>query len=116
MWSEASCYLLISLIIIAQHSHQNHYFTVVSFECKYTFNGQAQLPSTLTVSLSLSLPPLPLQIVESCREGLSKPDARIFQLCLHRLGVSAQEAVFLDDLQFNVQAAADLGITSIKVR
>ncbi|XP_067093682.1 acyl-CoA dehydrogenase family member 10-like isoform X1 [Osmerus mordax] len=54
-------------------------------------------------------------IVESCREGLTKPDARIFQLCLHRLGVSAQEAVFLDDLQFNVQAAADLGMTSIKV-
>lgn len=54
-------------------------------------------------------------IVESCREGLSKPDSRIYQLCLDRLGVSAQQAVFMDDLHFNVQAAADLGMTAIKV-
>ncbi|XP_071251974.1 acyl-CoA dehydrogenase family member 10-like isoform X1 [Salvelinus alpinus] len=54
-------------------------------------------------------------IVESCREGLSKPDPRIYHLCLNRLGVSAHEAVFLDDLELNVKAAAQLGIHAIKV-
>ncbi|KAL0963540.1 hypothetical protein UPYG_G00307730 [Umbra pygmaea] len=54
-------------------------------------------------------------IVESCREGLSKPDPRIFHLCLDRLGVSAHEAVFLDDLEFNVKAAALLGMHALKV-
>ncbi|XP_041708248.1 acyl-CoA dehydrogenase family member 10 isoform X2 [Coregonus clupeaformis] len=54
-------------------------------------------------------------IVESCREGLSKPDPRIYHLCLNRLGVSAHEAVFLDDLEFNVKAAAQLGMHAIKV-
>ncbi|XP_042168743.1 acyl-CoA dehydrogenase family member 10-like isoform X1 [Oncorhynchus tshawytscha] len=54
-------------------------------------------------------------IVESCREGLSKPDPRIYHLCLNRLGVSAHEAVFLDDLELNVEAAAQLGMHAIKV-
>uniref|UniRef100_A0A4W5JRY1 Aminoglycoside phosphotransferase domain-containing protein n=1 Tax=Hucho hucho TaxID=62062 RepID=A0A4W5JRY1_9TELE len=54
-------------------------------------------------------------IVESCREGLSKPDPRIYHLCLNRLGVSAHEAVFLDDLELNVKAAAQLGMHAIKV-
>ncbi|XP_010878754.2 acyl-CoA dehydrogenase family member 10-like isoform X1 [Esox lucius] len=54
-------------------------------------------------------------IVESCKEGLSKPDPRIFHLCLDRLGVSAHEAVLLDDLEFNVKAAAQLGMHAIKV-
>ncbi|KAM9404156.1 acyl-CoA dehydrogenase family member 10-like isoform 1-T3 [Salvelinus alpinus] len=54
-------------------------------------------------------------IVELCREGLSKPDPRIYHLCLNRLGVSAHEAVFLDDLELNVKAAAQLGIHAIKV-
>nr|XP_046191177.1 acyl-CoA dehydrogenase family member 10-like isoform X2 [Oncorhynchus gorbuscha] len=54
-------------------------------------------------------------IVESCREGLSKPDPRIYHLCLNRLGVSAHEAVFLDDLNLNVEAAAQLGMHAIKV-
>ncbi|XP_052372296.1 acyl-CoA dehydrogenase family member 10-like isoform X2 [Oncorhynchus keta] len=54
-------------------------------------------------------------IVESCREGLSKPDPRIYHLCLNRLGVSAHEAVFLDDLKLNVEVAAQLGMHAIKV-
>ncbi|KAJ8013229.1 hypothetical protein DPEC_G00051100 [Dallia pectoralis] len=54
-------------------------------------------------------------IVESCKEGLCKPDPLIFHLCLERLGVSAHEAVILDDLEFNVKAAAKLGMHAIKV-
>ncbi|XP_066510263.1 acyl-CoA dehydrogenase family member 10-like [Hoplias malabaricus] len=55
-------------------------------------------------------------IVESCRVGLCKPDPRIYQLCAERLGVSPQEAVFLDDLSFNVEAAVQVGMHGIIVR
>ncbi|MBN3296070.1 ACD10 dehydrogenase, partial [Amia calva] len=54
-------------------------------------------------------------IVESCIEGICKPDPRIYQLCVDRLGVLPQDAVFLDDVGQNVKAAAQLGIRSIKV-
>ncbi|GAA6098355.1 acyl-CoA dehydrogenase family member 10 isoform X2 [Tachysurus ichikawai] len=52
-------------------------------------------------------------IVESCRVGLCKPDLRIYQLCAERLGVSPHEAVFLDNLSFNVEAAVQLGMHGI---
>lgn len=55
-------------------------------------------------------------IVESCRVGLCKPDPRIYQLCAKRLGVSPHEAVFLDDLSHNVEAAVRLGMHGITVR
>uniref|UniRef100_A0AAY4BED1 Aminoglycoside phosphotransferase domain-containing protein n=1 Tax=Denticeps clupeoides TaxID=299321 RepID=A0AAY4BED1_9TELE len=54
-------------------------------------------------------------IVESCREGLCKPDPQIFRLCADRLGVAPHEAVFLDDLDVNIDAAVRLGMCGIKV-
>jgi putative hydrolase of the HAD superfamily len=54
-------------------------------------------------------------IVESSVEGLRKPDPRIYQLVLDRLGVRAAESVFLDDLGINLKPARALGITTIKV-
>lgn len=53
--------------------------------------------------------------VESCREGMRKPDARIYQLTCQRLGVDASQCVFLDDLGDNVKAARALGMQTIKV-
>lgn len=54
-------------------------------------------------------------VVESCVEGICKPDPRIFQLCLQRLNLQPSQAIFLDDLGPNVKAAASLGIRTIKV-
>jgi putative hydrolase of the HAD superfamily len=54
-------------------------------------------------------------IVESAREGLRKPDPRIYELVLARLGVAAPEAVFLDDLGINLKPARAMGMTTIKV-
>lgn len=45
--------------------------------------------------------------------GLAKPEAEIFRHCLNCLGVPAQEALFVDDREPNVQAAAALGIRGI---
>ncbi|XP_021488839.1 acyl-CoA dehydrogenase family member 10 isoform X1 [Meriones unguiculatus] len=54
-------------------------------------------------------------VVESCLEGICKPDPRIFQLCLQRLNLQPSETIFLDDLGPNLKAAASLGIHTIKV-
>ncbi|XP_037367055.1 acyl-CoA dehydrogenase family member 10 isoform X2 [Talpa occidentalis] len=54
-------------------------------------------------------------VVESCLEGVCKPDPRIYKLCLERLGLQPSESIFLDDLGLNLKAAASLGIRTIKV-
>jgi len=55
-------------------------------------------------------------VVDSCEEGVRKPDRRIFELTLHRLGdIPPERAVFLDDAPGNVAAAAKLGLHAIRV-
>jgi putative hydrolase of the HAD superfamily len=54
-------------------------------------------------------------VVESAVEGVRKPDPRIYELVLQRLGVAATESVFLDDLGINLKPARALGMTTIKV-
>lgn len=54
-------------------------------------------------------------VVESCLEGVCKPDPRIYKLCLERLGLQPSESIFLDDLEQNLKAAASLGMHTIKV-
>jgi putative hydrolase of the HAD superfamily len=54
-------------------------------------------------------------VVESALEGLRKPEPRIYELVLERLGVDATEAVFLDDLGINLKPARAMGMTTIKV-
>jgi putative hydrolase of the HAD superfamily len=54
-------------------------------------------------------------VVESAKEGLRKPDWRIYVLVLTRLDVLASEAIFLDDLGINLKPARDMGMTTIKV-
>jgi putative hydrolase of the HAD superfamily len=55
-------------------------------------------------------------VVDSCEVGLRKPDARIFELSMQRLGVTDPGAVvFLDDWPGNVAAARRFGMTGIVV-
>jgi putative hydrolase of the HAD superfamily len=54
-------------------------------------------------------------VVESAVEGLRKPDPRIYELVLARLGVAAAHCVFLDDLGINLKPARAMGMTTIKV-
>jgi putative hydrolase of the HAD superfamily len=53
--------------------------------------------------------------IESARVGLRKPDPRIYQLACEQLGVTPEQAVFLDDIGQNLKAARALGMTTIKV-
>jgi len=54
-------------------------------------------------------------VVESSVVGIRKPDPRIYALALDRLGVAAEEAVFLDDIGRNLKPARALGMRTIKV-
>jgi epoxide hydrolase-like predicted phosphatase len=56
-------------------------------------------------------------IVDSSEVGMRKPDPRIFELALARLGgIAPGEALFLDDAASNVAAAERLGIRAVLVR
>ena len=54
-------------------------------------------------------------IIESSKEGIRKPDPRIYALACERIGVAPQAMVYLDDLGINLKPARDLGMTTIKV-
>jgi putative hydrolase of the HAD superfamily len=55
-----------------------------------------------------------LAVVISCEVGLAKPDPRIFRLCLERLGLPAGAALFVDDRADNVEAAARVGLQTLR--
>ena len=52
-------------------------------------------------------------IVVSYEVGCSKPDPKIYRICLDRLKVPAQAALFVDDRAENLEAAVGLGIQTM---
>jgi HAD superfamily hydrolase (TIGR01509 family) len=52
-------------------------------------------------------------VVISCEVGVSKPDPRIYQLCLDRLGLPAAETLFVDDRADNIEGAARIGLRTL---
>jgi putative hydrolase of the HAD superfamily len=57
-------------------------------------------------------------VVDSCLEGMRKPDPAIYRLTLERLEIDtsdAHRAVFLDDFEQNVHAARAVGMHGIVV-
>ncbi len=52
----------------------------------------------------------------SCHTGVRKPDRRAFTGALERLGVSAEECVFVDDREVNCAVARSLGMDAIRFR
>lgn len=56
------------------------------------------------------------QVFDSSELGMRKPDPAIYQHALQQMGnVPPQRAVFLDDVEQNVQSARDVGIHGIRV-
>ena len=55
-------------------------------------------------------------LVISAEVGLAKPDPRIFRLAVERLGVQPAEAIFIDDVLANVEAARGVGLQAIHYR
>ena len=54
--------------------------------------------------------------VISCRVNLCKPDAAIFAHALSTYKLKPQETVFIDDVEKNASAAAQLGIRTVHLR
>jgi putative hydrolase of the HAD superfamily len=55
-------------------------------------------------------------VVDSGFVGMRKPEPEIYALTLERLGVPADAAVFVDDVELNCQAASALGIHAVWFR
>ena len=53
------------------------------------------------------------ELIISAEVGLAKPDPRIYQLALEKLGIQAGDSVFLDDFKENVEAARAVGMLAI---
>ena len=55
-------------------------------------------------------------IVISGEEKLIKPDKKIFELMLDRYHLEAKNALFIDDNMNNIQAAKEMGFTTIHIQ
>lgn len=53
-------------------------------------------------------------VVYSHEEGVKKPEARAYEIVCRRLGVAPVQALFLDDVEANVQGAQRVGMTAIR--
>jgi len=53
-------------------------------------------------------------MIISAEVGLLKPDRRIYELALQRLGVLPDEAIFIDDMPVNVEGARAAGLHAIQ--
>jgi putative hydrolase of the HAD superfamily len=52
-------------------------------------------------------------VVDSGFVGARKPERRIYEITLERLGVAAEAVVFVDDFEINCNAARELGMQAI---
>ena len=56
-------------------------------------------------------------VIDSGFVGMRKPDPRIYELTIARLaGVSAEECLFVDDVEVNVDAARAIGMAAVHFR
>jgi len=52
-------------------------------------------------------------VVDSAFVGCRKPEPRIYEITLERLGLAAEQCVFVDDLLPNIEGARELGFTAV---
>jgi putative hydrolase of the HAD superfamily len=55
-------------------------------------------------------------VVDSGFEGVRKPDPRIYEVTLDRLGVAPEATLFVDDMEINCDAARALGMQAVRFR
>ncbi|GAA2992595.1 HAD family phosphatase [Streptosporangium longisporum] len=56
------------------------------------------------------------EVVISGEIGMRKPEPRIFEHALGRIGLAGEECVFVDDIETNIEAARRLGIVGVHHR
>ncbi len=55
-------------------------------------------------------------VVDSGFVGCRKPDREIYDITLERMGVPAEECLFVDDIDVNCDAARELGMSAVHYR
>jgi putative hydrolase of the HAD superfamily len=55
-------------------------------------------------------------VVDSAFVGTRKPEPRIYEITLERLGIKADAALLVDDVEINCIAAGELGMTAVWFR
>lgn len=53
------------------------------------------------------------EIIASCKVGYTKPQPEIYKIALDRFGVTAEESIFIDDKQYCLDPAIELGFKTI---
>lgn len=53
------------------------------------------------------------QIIASCKVGFAKPQHEIYELALEQLNTTAQQSIFIDDKQTNLDPAINMGFKTI---
>lgn len=53
------------------------------------------------------------KVIASCKVGSAKPDKEIYELALKELGTTAEQSIFIDDKQRNLDPADEMGFTTI---
>ena len=56
------------------------------------------------------------EMVISAEEGVAKPEARIYEIVAERLNIQPDEAVFVDDMLINIEAARTAGMCGVHFR
>jgi len=75
-------------------------------QCKQYFRTKFGIPNFETIFSETFL---------SYKMGLWKPDYKIYDAAISKIGCKPEEILFLDDNQDNIDAATDLGIQCIKI-
>jgi putative hydrolase of the HAD superfamily len=90
---------------IQQAQAQGHKLAILSNELDlfYGLDFRARLPLLQAFDV----------IVDASYSQILKPDARAYQACLQALGVSAEQAVFVDDQVRNVVGAQRCGLSAV---
>jgi epoxide hydrolase-like predicted phosphatase len=52
-------------------------------------------------------------VIDSAFVGCRKPEAQIYEITLERIGMRAEQCVFIDDMAPNIEAARELGFTAV---
>jgi putative hydrolase of the HAD superfamily len=55
-------------------------------------------------------------VVDSAFVGCRKPERRIYEIVLERIGLPADACLFVDDVEVNCEAARELGMTPVHFR
>lgn len=56
------------------------------------------------------------EVIASCKVGYAKPDSEIYERALRQLDTRAQEALFIDDKERNLEPARRIGMQTVLAR